>query len=287
MRAPNVVPSPRPSADEAILRSTHLRLLLTNRLQVNTQNWSYPLGCPFWRIYVNNKPGAFIDVDGKRLRLRPGKVLCIPAWLSYHTGSEAEVQHDYVHFEWSGIAPGWLLHCIPAPVELPLDGPLLPLCRQWQQALGQPGPLSVAHHVWTQAWIYAVVAALLEQGGPSLQHDLMNRLDAAGPLRPALMQIDQSLSKPLLNPVLAAACGMSTDYFIKRFKKAFGSTPAQYQMEQRVTQAAGWLVNTDWPLEEIAARTGFADRFHFSRAFSARLHDSPGAYRRKFRLERS
>lgn len=285
MRLSDVIPLPRPSADEAILRATHLRLLLTNRLQVTPRNWSYPLGCPFWRIYVNNKPGAYIELAGQKIRLRPGKVLCIPAWLAFHTGSDAEVQHDYVHFEWSGIAPGWLLRCIPAPVELPLDGTLLPLCRQWQQALERPGPLSLSQHVWTQGWIYGVVAALLEQGGATLQHELMNRLDSAGPLRPALAQIDESLATPLLNPTLAAACGMSTDYFIKRFKKAFGSTPAQYQMEQRLTQAAGWLVGTDWPLEEIAARTGFADRFHFSRAFRARLHDSPAAYRRKFRTE--
>ena len=287
MSAQMPIPLPRPSADEGILRSTHLRLLLTKRMLVNPHNWRYPLGCPFWRIYVNNKPGAFIDFDGKRLPLRPDRVVCIPAWLAYHTGSDAEVQHDYVHFEWSGIAPGWLRRCFPAPLELKLEEPLLSVCRQWQRSLAQPGPLSVSQHVWTQAWIYAVVAALIEQGGASLQHELMNRLDAAGPLRPALAKIDQGLATPLLNPELAVSCGMSTDHFIKCFKKAFGSTPAQYQLAQRVMQAAGWLVSTDWPLEEIAARTGFADRFHFSRAFSARLHESPAAYRRKFRLERA
>lgn len=62
-------------------------------------------------------------------------MVCIPAWLAFRTGWDAEVQHYYVQFEWSGIAPGWLHRCIPGPVELPLDGPLLPLCRQWQQAL--------------------------------------------------------------------------------------------------------------------------------------------------------
>ncbi|MBC7940318.1 MAG: helix-turn-helix transcriptional regulator [Chitinophagaceae bacterium] len=276
-------PLPRPSTDEDILRSTQLRLLLTERMQVNPSNWNYLLGCPFWRIYVNNKSGAFIEVDGKRLELRPGRAYCIPAWLLYQTGSQGDVQHDFAHFEWSGIAPGWLRHCIPAPVELALEGPLLALCHRWQQTLDAPGALTVAQHVWTQAWIYAVVAALLEQGGAALQHALLNRLDGAGPLRPALEQIDQSLAAPLPNPALAALCGMSTDYFIKCFKKSFGSTPAQYQLEQRITQAAAWLASTDWRLEDIAARAGFADRFHFSRAFSARLNDSPAAYRRKFR----
>jgi len=85
------------------------------------------------------------------------------------------------------------------------------------------------------------------------------------------------------NPALADFCGMSTDYFIKRFRQAFGTTPAQYQMAQRITQAASWLASTDWRLDDIAARTGFADRFHFSRAFNARMHDSPASYRRKFR----
>lgn len=277
------LPPPRPSADEEILRATHLRLLMTDRLQVDASNWNYELNCPFWRIYVNNRPGAFIAAAGKRRELWPGRVMCIPAWQPYSTASRHEVQHDYVHFEWSGISAGWLRHCIPEPVELELQGPLLELCRRWQEGLATPGPLTAAQHVWTQAWIYAVVAGLLDQGGEPLQRELLNRMASAGRLRPALEQVDARLHAPAGNEELAALCGMSTDHFIKCFRQAFGSTPAQYQLEQRITQAASWLAGSDMKLEEIAARTGFTDRFHFSRAFRARLRESPAAYRRKFK----
>lgn len=265
------------------MRITQLRLLLTDRLAAQASNWTMSLGCPFWRIYVNKSPGAFIEVDRQRRDLLPGRVYCIPAWLEYRTGVSGVVQHDYVHFEWSGISAGWLRHCIPEPVELPLAGALAGLCGQWQAGLGQRGPLTLAPHVWTQAWIYGVVGALLAKGGEALQGKLLNRFGAAGPLRAALEHMDRNLDAPPSNAELAKRCSMSAGHFIKRFKEAFGSTPVQYQMDQRIAQAAQWLVGTEWKLEEIAERTGFTDRFHFSRAFRVRLRESPAGYRRKFR----
>jgi AraC-like DNA-binding protein len=276
----------RPSAQDEVLRATQLRLLLTSRSQANASNWTFSLGCPFWRIYVNKTAGAFIQIGKRRLDLRPGRVYCIPAWLEYRTGVSGVVEHDYVHFEWSGISAGWLRHCIPEPVELPLEGALAELCARWQEGLGAVGPLTLAQHVWTQAWIYAVVGALLAQGGGTLQAELLNRLGAAGRLRPALEHMDRNLAAPPANPELAKRCGMSTDHFIKRFKETLGSTPAQYQMDQRINQAAQWLAGTELKLEEIAARAGFTDRFHFSRAFRVRLRESPAGYRRKFRATR-
>ncbi|MBC8039974.1 MAG: hypothetical protein H7Y06_05475, partial [Opitutaceae bacterium] len=98
----------RPSAQDEILRATQLRLLLTSRLQAKASNWTFQLGCPFWRIYVNKKDGAYVEIGTRRWDLRAGRVYCIPAWLEFRTGVRGVVEHDYVHFEWSGISPGWL-----------------------------------------------------------------------------------------------------------------------------------------------------------------------------------
>ncbi len=277
------LPDFRPTENEEMLRCTQIRLLLSARMEVNEANWNYLLGCPFWRIYVNHRAGAFIERGNKRWELRPGHVYCIPAWMKYRSGSSTTVRHDYVHFEWSGLSPAWLLRCIPDPVELPLREGLEELCHRWQAGLAPGESPTLSRHVWTQAWVYAVVAALLAQRGPSLENQILTRLEETGRLRPALECIERQLAQPPSNREMAQRCNLSEDHFIKRFRLEIGMTPARYGLEYRITQAAQWLANSDRKIEEIAEATGFTDRFHLSRAFRAHLRESPGAYRRKFR----
>jgi len=53
----------------------------------------------------------------------------------------------------------------------------------------------------------------------------------------------------------------------------------------RLRQAARSLVHTDLTIEAIAEQTGFADRVHFTHAFSRFFRVSPAAYRRDGRAE--
>lgn len=82
------------------------------------------------------------------------------------------------------------------------------------------------------------------------------------------------------NRDLAASCGMSEDHFIRRFKETLGKSPARYGMERRLEAASEMLVGEHLSIEEIAGRTGFVDRFHFSRAFKRQFQFAPGEYRR-------
>jgi len=72
---------------------------------------------------------------------------------------------------------------------------------------------------------------------------------------------------------------MSEDHFIRRFRECVGQSPAQYIQEQRVARAAQRLVFTTESIDAIAAATGFANRFYFSRVFTRHMGTSPAAYR--------
>ena len=97
---------------------------------------------------------------------------------------------------------------------------------------------------------------------------------------PALQHIEAHLASPPSNPELATLCHLSTDHFIRYFRRAVGSTPAQYGLERRLALAAHQLLNSQCTIEEIAAATGFSDRFHFSKVFKQKLHTPPVAYRK-------
>ncbi|MEK6793262.1 MAG: AraC family transcriptional regulator [Spirochaetota bacterium] len=65
-----------------------------------------------------------------------------------------------------------------------------------------------------------------------------------------------------------------------RFKKARGVSPRQYLINLRLREAATLLTTTDIPIDVIANRLGFFDRYHFSRIFKQKIGYSPGYYRK-------
>jgi AraC family transcriptional regulator len=69
-------------------------------------------------------------------------------------------------------------------------------------------------------------------------------------------------------------------HFSREFRRFFKSTPGEYRRRLRVEHAANQLRETDRPLSEIAAATGFADQAHLSRTFRRHTNLSPSQFRR-------
>jgi AraC-like DNA-binding protein len=80
---------------------------------------------------------------------------------------------------------------------------------------------------------------------------------------------------------IARQSGMSRSHFSHRFRSATGLAPGTLVREIRLTEVRRRLRETDAPLKEVAAQTGFADANHLCKAFRRQFHQSPGAYRRQ------
>jgi transcriptional regulator GlxA family with amidase domain len=91
------------------------------------------------------------------------------------------------------------------------------------------------------------------------------------------------LAEPLQVPELAARSGLSTRSFNRRFRSALGTTPVRFLHSARIQAARELLRASNLAIGEIAARTGYADPSHFSRAFATQAGCSPQAYRRQVR----
>jgi len=79
---------------------------------------------------------------------------------------------------------------------------------------------------------------------------------------------------------VAAAAGLSSHYFAKRFRQATGQSIGRYITQWRLRRAQRLLLETDLPLKEIAYRLGFANAANFSTAFRNELAMPPGTFRR-------
>lgn len=79
---------------------------------------------------------------------------------------------------------------------------------------------------------------------------------------------------------LAAKVGLTPVALLRRFRKAFGQTPGEYLIEQRIRLAERLLCETDLPLAAIAAECGYENEYYFSTSFRKKVGVPPGLYRK-------
>jgi AraC family transcriptional regulator len=82
---------------------------------------------------------------------------------------------------------------------------------------------------------------------------------------------------------LASTASVHPATLARIFRRFHGCSPGEYRRRWRVEQALGALRASDAPLSEIAARCGFADQSHLTRALRAAVGLAPAAYRRATR----
>ena len=85
--------------------------------------------------------------------------------------------------------------------------------------------------------------------------------------------------------VLADIAAMSRFHWHRVFHGMTGETCAQAVRRIRLNRAACWLVQTGWPIEQVAARAGYPTPQSFGRAFRSGYGMSPSEFRKKGRAE--
>jgi AraC-like DNA-binding protein len=266
---------------EDALRQVQVQVALSRRLKIDT-SWRYDLQSPFWRLYVVDKPGAFVTYAGNKLALHSGRIHLIPAWVRFQSLAMRAMTQNYMHFYVTGFPSTLLRQLFNHPLLLDREPVLDGLYRRWRDGLNASSGFTELG--WASSLAYAAVATAAAKLPEADQRVFSNSWQDFSPIGPALECIDRRLSRPPANPELARLCHLSTDRFIRKFHVIVGMTPARYGLERRVALAAQSLTATSRTIEEIADASGFTDRFHFSRAFKARLGLAPVAYRRLHRI---
>lgn len=77
----------------------------------------------------------------------------------------------------------------------------------------------------------------------------------------------------------AAACGLSRDQFIRKFKMMLGLSFTDYALRHRLQGAHHDLAYTDRPVKAIATDWGFTDHSHMHRVFVREYGYGPGVVR--------
>jgi AraC-like DNA-binding protein len=235
----------------------------------------------FWRMYVNDKAGGYLELEDDRYSITPNQAHFVPAWVRIRCGNPKILRHFFVHFEMVGISSSILRRAFPRPICSGRSLRYDQIVRSSQcDDVGKlrkdlPGYCHIKSILYRE--FHRVFTTLPPEQARWIERFAARSHDFA----PVMEYIEEHLDEPLGNERLAEIGCMSKSHFIRRFHNEVGQSPAEYVRERRIAAAAIQLIFTDDSIERISERQGFPNRFYFSRVFTSLIGVPPATYRRR------
>ncbi len=226
----------------------------------------------FGLVLVRSGHGYYRDGNGFKATLDPGNVVLIFPGLAHTYGADSSHswEETYCVFEGEIFLPFF------AAGRLSASSPVLVAARHIPQLLTQIGE-STCQAQQTGLLVSVLSELLLTHSGADQK--------AWVKLAKSILAADSALGAPLAD--IAARLSMSEQMFRKRFSAEVGIPPIRYRMISRLESAKRLLAGTRLTNRAIAMTLGFADEFHFSKAFANYVGVNPSAFRRGIRSETS
>lgn len=100
----------------------------------------------------------------------------------------------------------------------------------------------------------------------------------------AIQYFHDNYNKEISIEDYAISRGMSISWFIRNFKQYTNTTPMQYIVSIRITNAQVLLETTNYNITEIGAIIGYDNPLYFSRIFRKQKGVSPSEYRKQYKI---
>jgi AraC-like DNA-binding protein len=268
------------------------------------KQWKHQrLSFPYWRLYWNKIPGAFVFFEN-RVLLEPGRIILIPPYTPFYTGilshspdedetwcmeggwiqsramesssmEKGYIPHFFIHFNlgyrFDNIHPG--IH--PVKLDAVQKGLITFITDNLMQG-------SRSFNLKHSLAIYKLILSAVD----TISEDYWEEYTIGSKISKVLNYIHQHLDEPLTNEVLAASVNMAPNSFARLFKLQSGQTPQDFIRKKRLENASRLLYHSEQSIEQISAECGFNDRYYFTRVFSREMGVSPARYRRNLLLNR-
>ena len=250
----------------ALARTAALAPVMGGREQCNPDYAVARDGFPFFGLeYVAHGRGEAV-LDGRRHTLAPGTVF------AYAPVTRCEIRADprdppvkfFVSFAGTG-ATRRLRRCGVLPgrarqlaAHAEVTSVLEDLVREGQRSGALAARICAA--------LFEVLLLKIEDTGALASH-------ASEPAREAFLRckalIDERAERLATLEEIAHAAGVEASSVCRWFRRYQGTSPYQYLLRRKMNLAAEHLVENGGLVKEAAQRVGFADPYHFSRAFKS------------------
>jgi AraC-like DNA-binding protein len=121
--------------------------------------------------------------------------------------------------------------------------------------------------IWLQYCLEAEAARKLEKPADALMQQAVRQLE------------ERAYDSRFSMKALSSELELSPVQFTRRFKAQFGKTPTDFVVNLRLDKVRQMLLETHYPLDQIAELCGYENGFYLSRVFSKKFEMSPSLYR--------
>jgi AraC-like DNA-binding protein len=206
--------------------------------------------------------------------MEKGRIVVIPAWLTFRGVVSDPFSHTWVSATTPTWSAGRCRETYKAILMIEKDDPFhAPVLHTMEQIRLGPSQ-AIAHTCHLVALVHMAVAKALETSDRPEPPVLPE-------MAPLLTYIDEHLDDDLRLSRLAGIEGCSEAHLSRLFSKKIGQSCSSYVRERRIAAAAVQLTQSQDSIDTIALAVGFADRYHFTRVFTAIMGQSPAAYRQQ------
>lgn len=217
---------------------------------------------------------GWLQYQGRTVPLLPGSLALIDCTLPHAYGSAeaATWELEWVHFSGSAIE-GYLSEIKENWASVRLEDAQ----DQMEQIMAMGGRYEILEEIRCSTALIRLCSALL----CALQAASGTALSPVAPVvQEAQRYLEEHYSSDIHLDALAARLQISKYYLAHTFKRQVGSSPYEYLINVRLSQAKGLLRSTDQTVETIAARCGFRSASHFIQVFKSHESLTPVQYRR-------
>jgi len=226
---------------------------------------------PWAKIYIVARGRAAYAIrrsngSWQSISLVPGQLYLIPGSCSHRNSCAKEFLLHWCHFTVDAELEPRL-----AAIDRVMSWPLADFPADTTDlVMGACGP----HRLRAGALVLTLLSRLPDPPSDALSADRARVGHATG-------HLDYFFTREHTIAALAKRCDLRPSRFQQLFRRVHGTTPIGYLTQLRLAEAQRLLGVSELSISEIGERVGWANPYHFSRIFRAKMGESPSAWRHR------
>ncbi len=217
--------------------------------------------------------GSFeFEMNGEKMTVGENDAVIFPRGVSFRRHVIEPITFELIKFEWSLDYKGEPL----AGKMSFIDKKRIALALERLKTISEHTGLANSPYsklVFTDIWNQYCLERLpfTEEKHGITEDAMVNR---------ALKILESSSLENITVKELSRELGVSGVNFSRRFKTSVGCPPIEYILRLKMKKAAGLLLKTGLPINEISRLSGFDNQFYFANAFKKHFGMPPTQYRK-------
>jgi AraC-like DNA-binding protein len=277
-------------------------VLLNIGLAEHCADWNYAdIKSPFARLYYVTDGFATVRTLDQTIELKPNYLYLIPPFTLHSDNCSGYFRLYYMHVYFKPANGLGLFEQYQMPYEVVASEADLPIVERiayinpnrelqrydpkwYDNSANLLQNLSFSSHTAVGASV-ETMGLLMQLLSHFLNHAQPKLLSTDSRVLSALTFIHQNIHQPIDIASLASSAYLSTDHFIRLFKREVGCTPMNYVHDKKIEQAQTMLLFTSLSVKEIAWGLAFNNLSYFGRLFKTITGLTPFDYRQRANAE--